>query len=102
MSISAKRLLMLLILAASSVWNLLCAANILPLRRYTASVTVVGFCALGIVLVPLFFPACAPDTTRSAYIGDLTRAERRMAGATICLAIFWILTAAYCFALKNF
>lgn len=96
MKIRTKRILMLLLLFASVIWDCLCVLNVLPLSLFTVSVVAVGGYSFMIIFVPLLFPSNAQARENSTYIHDLTEQERQMSGATIGLAFAWIVTLIAC------
>ncbi|WP_312648974.1 hypothetical protein [Aminipila sp.] len=96
MKIRTKRILMLLLLFASVIWDCLCVLNVLPLGLFTVSVVAVGGYSFMVIFVPLFFPNSAQARENSTYIHDLTKRERQMSGATIGLAFAWIVTLIAC------
>lgn len=96
MKIKTQRILILIILAAGIIWNCICILNILPLSLFTVSAIVVGGYSFMIIVIPLLFPGIAQVMEKSAYIHDLTKREKQMSYAMICLAFAWVVTLISC------
>jgi hypothetical protein len=96
MKIRTKRILMLLLLAAGIIWNYLCILNIFPLSLFTVSTVAIGGYSFIIIFIPLLFPGITQTREKSTYIHNLTKREKQMSYATICLALVWIVTLIAC------
>lgn len=96
MKIKTKRLLMLLLLLIGIVWNCLCIFNIIPLNLFIVSaVAIVGYSFI-INFKPLLFSGITHTREKSTYIHDLTKGEKQISYAAICLALVWIVTLIAC------
>ena len=96
MKISTKRILMPLFLAAGIAWDCLCMLNILPLSLFAVSAAAVGGYAFIIIFAPLLFAGGTQATEKSAYAHGLTKREKQMSYATVCLAALWTATLVAC------
>jgi len=96
MKTRTKRILMLLFLAAGIMWDCLCLRSVLPLSLFPVSAVAISGYSILIIFVPLFFPGSAQAREKSTYIHDLTKQEKQISYATICLAFIWMVSVISC------
>jgi hypothetical protein len=92
MKIKIKRIFLLLLLMAGSIWNVFCILDIFPRSFSTVSVLAVTGYSLAIVFVPLFTPDIIKTGEKSNFIQHLTKKEKHMSYVTICLVFVWLAT----------
>jgi hypothetical protein len=94
MSIKMQRGILIVALAVGTVLNILCLINVIPINYNNISFMIVNVIALLIVITNLFIPFLPKE--RSAYIRDLTTAEKVQACIIVVLIVAWAITAIVC------
>lgn len=90
--IKTMRVILLIVLTISVIWNTFCFLGVLPLKLYT--VTYLFVC---IPFAIISFRSFLFQTRNvSNYIGDLNPSEKIQSSVIACLTVLWIATAIVC------
>lgn len=91
MRIKTKRFIFSFLLCAGIVWNIICAAKMIPIHFYGLSGISTAVCMVVWLLIP--------DVTKgdkSNYIKDLSFSEKVLSWVTLLLILAWLITILIC------